>query len=365
MPLQGKGMYIWRIANCQNGDANAIASLAKQADFSHVLIKIADGPGSFNIDLESGIDLAPPVAQALRSRGIQVYGWHYIYGNDPLGEANKAIQRLDQLDLDGYVIDAEGEFKQPGKAEAARKFMDRLRSALPSLPVAFCSYRFPSFHPQIPWREFLEKCDYNMPQVYWQSSHNPGEQLVRSVREFQAMSPSRPIIPVGSAYKSGAWAPTPAEMQEFLQTAQSLNLSAANFWEWANTRTHLPAVWDAIRDYPWSTVPPPQDITQQLVAAYNTHDPDRVTSLYTPTAVHITAARTVQGSAAIRTWYQSLFNELLPNATFTHTGYTGTASSRHFTWTATSNAGSVRNGNDTIGLLNGKISYHYTFFTVS
>jgi hypothetical protein len=365
MALQGKGIFIWKIAACENGDPNAIAALAQQANLSHVLLKIADGVGSYNFDYDHGIDLLPPVVQALHARGIQVWGWHYVYGNDPVGEANKAIQRLGQLNLDGYAIDAEGEYKEPGKQDAARKYIDLLRSAYPSLPISLCSYRFPSYHPQLPWKVFLEKCDYNMPQVYWQSSHNPGEQLNRTVSEFQAMTPYRPILPVGSAYISGTWSPSKAEIQEFLQTAQKLNLAAASFWEWSNCRKYIPEIWDVIRDYPWSGIPPVQDISQQFIAALNSRDPGKVINFYSPTAIHVTSARTIQGATAIRAWYQSLFSQILPDARFTLTGFTGAGESRHFSWTATSNTGAVQNGNDTFGLLNGKIVYHYTFFSVS
>jgi len=364
MALQGKGYFIWKIPYAENGDVSAIVNLAQQARFSHVLVKIADGVSSYNID-DHGIDLVPPLVQALRARGIQVYGWHFCYGDNPLGEADKAIQRVQQLNLNGYVIDAEGNYKQPGKDVAAARFMERLRAGLPNTPIALCSYRYPSYHPQLPWKEFLEKCDYNMPQVYWEQSHNPAEQLSRSVREFQAMVPFRPIIPVGAAYRRGSWAATVADLMEFLQTAQSLNLTAANFWEWGHTRTYLPDVWDAIRDFPWSTTPLPQDITVRYINALNSHDINRITNLYTPSAVHVNAARTVQGAAAIRTWYQTLFNQILPNSHFTHTGFSGSGNSRHFTWSATSNAGKVNNGSDTIGLISGKIAYHYTFFTVT
>jgi hypothetical protein len=364
LALQGKGFFIWKIPNAEGGEPNAIANLAKESGFSHVIVKIADGTGPFNVDNRLGVDLVPPVVAALHARGLQAWGWHYIYGEDPMGEANRAIQRVNGLNLDGYVIDAEGEFKRPGKDDAARKFMERLRAGLPNLPIALCSYRYPSYHPLLPWKIFLEKCDLNMPQMYWLNAHNPGEQLTRSVREFQAMTPYRPIIPVGSAFKSGSWAPTPAEIQEFLKTAQNLNLTAANFWEWGHTRTYLPQLWQAVSAYPWSTTPPPADITQQFVKALNSHDPGQVVNFYAPTAVHVNSARTIQGTAAIRSWYASLFTQLLPNARFTLTSYTGTNSSRHFKWTATSSAGSVQDGNDTIGLVNGKISYHYTFFTI-
>ena len=117
MALQGKGFFIWKIRSCENGDANAIASLAQAAQMSHILVKIADTIYSYNLD--SGVDKIPPLVQSLRARNIQVWGWHYVKGDNPIGEANKAIERVHQLNLDGYVIDAEAEYKQPGKAEAA------------------------------------------------------------------------------------------------------------------------------------------------------------------------------------------------------------------------------------------------------
>lgn len=366
MTLEGKGFFIWQIANCENGDVNVIASLAQDARLSHVLIKIADTIYSYNIT--NGVDRVPPLVQALRARGIQVWGWHYVHGNDPLGEARKAIERVQGLQLDGYVIDAEAEYKEPGKATAATKFMSSLRAGLPSTPIALSSYRYPSYHPQLPWRQFLDGCDFNMPQVYWMQAHNAGDQLIRSVREFQGMTPYRPVIPTGAAFMEGGWKPTSAEVLEFLQTAQSLNLSAANFYIWdscSSAATGLGDVWNTIRDYPWAPATLPSDITIRYIDALNTHNPDTVVELYNPTAVHVTAARTIQGTTAIRAWYQSLFTQLLPNAKFTLTGYSGSGSSRHFTWTAAGTQGKVENGNDTLGLVNEKISYHYSFFTIT
>lgn len=363
MTLQGKGNFIWKILECEGGNVNAIASLSKEAGFTHLLIKIADGVYSYN--MPSSGDLVPPLVRALHSKGIQAWGWQYLYGNNPTGEADRAIQRLRQTGVDGFVLDVEVEYKEPGKSKAATLYMDRLRAAYPNLPLGLSSYRFPSYHPQVPWRQFLEGCDYNMPQVYWQMAHNPGAQLRRSVQEFQALVPFRPIIPTGAAYVSGSWSPTPAEVTEFLQTCRELNLSAANFWEWSNTRRFLPEVWNAIRDYDWGAAPQPEDISQKLIKALNTRDPAQVVALYTGNAVHVNAARTVQGLAAIRTWYQYLFTQLLPQGAFTLTGFSGVGSSRHFTWTAVANTGQVQNGNDTLGILDGKIAYHYTYFTIT
>ena len=103
MSLQGKGFFLWKIKNCEGGNADRIAKKAKKAGLSHVLIKIANGIYSYNYDWNLKIDLVSPVVKALRSKGIQVWGWHYVYGNQPLSEARIAVRRIQELDLDGYL----------------------------------------------------------------------------------------------------------------------------------------------------------------------------------------------------------------------------------------------------------------------
>ena len=365
MTLQGKGFFIWKVRDCERGSPEGIAAAARAARFTHVLIKIADGNYTFNVDPKTRVDLVPPVVAALRASGIQVWGWHYVYGQDPLGEARIAIQRVQQLNLDGYVIDAEIEYRQAGRAAAARRFMSELRRALPNLPFALSSFRFPTYHPQLPWREFLEYCDYNMPQVYWEEAHNPGAQLERCVREFNNMAFMRPVMPTGPIYRTATWSPTTTDTQEFLQKAKDLNLSSVNFFTWDYKNTSLKALWDVIASYQWTPPPAPQkDVAELFIEALNTRDPVRVTGLFRPDAVHITAAHTAAGSAAIQNWYGNFFGQVLPNATFRLTGFSGTSSTRHLNWTATSPSGSIKNGSDTIGCLDGKIIYHYTSFKI-
>jgi hypothetical protein len=366
MTLAGKGCFIWRVKDCEAGDPNAIASVATEANFSHVLVKIADGTFTYNFDWDQNVDLVLPVAQALKAHEIQVWGWHYVYGESPVGEARKAIQRIEELNLDGYVIDAEAHYKDPEKKDAARRFMRELRRNLPNFPIALTSYRFPSYHPQLPWREFLEKCDLNLPQIYWEFSHNPEIQLARSLREFQDLTPFRPVIPVGPAYRRGNWLPSPTEITNFMETARTLNLKAANFWEWSRVRKpELADLWETIRDFPWSGGTVPSDIVDRYFAFLNEKDPHKVANIYAPTAAHVTSNQTISGLEAIRGWYQSLFNTTVPNATFTLTSSSGSGNTRNFTWTATSDYGEIENGNDVFGLLDGKVVYHYTFFSIT
>lgn len=369
MALEGKGFFIWKINNCEMGDPQLIASEAQEAGLSHILIKIANGIYTYNYDWTQMIDLVPPVAQALKNHGIQVWGWHYVYGDDPINEARIAITRVSDLGLDGYVIDAESEYKESGKTTAAKQFMSELRSGFGnSIPIALSSYRYPTLHP-IPWSAFLEKCDYTMPQVYWMEAHNPGAQLERTVREYENLEYHPPMIPVGAAFTEWGWAPTSSEILEFLDTARALNLSAANFWEWYNCREVLTPsheIWDLIGNYDWGTgFEPPKDITEQYINALNTHDVDKVVDLYNDQAVHVTSARTIFGKPAIRAWYETFFNHLLPNGTFQRTGFAGEGPSRYFTWVCQTETTDVRDGADTLGLSDGNISYHYTYFTVN
>jgi len=371
MAVEGKGFFIWRINACEGGDPYKIALEANRAGFSYVLIKIANGIYTYNHDFDLDIDLVPPVVQALKSMGIQVWGWHYVYGNDPIPEANIAVRRVKELNLDGYVIDAEGEYKESGKKTAARYFMDELKSGLGnSVPIGLSSYRYPSLHP-IPWNEFLEKCDYSMPQVYWMDSHNPGAQLERTINEFDSPSIQYhpPIQPVGAAFTEYGWTPTIGEVYEFMDTAWEFNLKGVSFWEWHHCREVVKPeleMWEAITNYEWGSGNPQlKDITEIYIDTLNSHDVQKIIKLYDDRAVHVTAKKTIFGKDQITRWYEKYINELLPNALFVGTGHSGNGNTRHFTWSAQSDFVNVSDGNDTFGLYKGKVIYHYSYFNIS
>ena len=362
MSLQGKGFMIWKVRDCESGNVASIASEALQSGLTHVMIKIADGTSSYNID--SGVDKALALVNQLHAVGIEAWGWHYVYGYDPTGEAQKAVSRVQELNLDGYIIDAEVEYKLPGRDEDATTFMNVLRASLPNLPVGLTSFRFPTIHAEFPWEEFLEKCNYNMPQVYWIYADNPGEQLQRSYNEFLAISPNRPIVPIGPMFNYGDWKPTTGETTEFLNKAKELNMPAASFFTW-DYRYLFEDVWDTIGAFSWDGTTPEPEMPQKIINALNSHDPDQLTALYNSDAVHITAAQTVQGTVAIRQWYYNFLNFTLPNATFIISSSSGSTNSKRFTWQAATQSGQIANGNDTIGILNNKIIYHYSYFTIS
>jgi len=366
MEIIGKGFYIWQIDQCENGQIDAIANVAYQSGLSYVMIKIANGMLAYNYDDVKKADLAGPLVAALHTKGIKAWGWHYVYGYNPEGEAKIAINRIQETGVDGFIINAEGPYKESGSG-AALRYMKALRASINNIPLALSSYRYPSLHPQLPWVEFLDRVDYNMPQVYWVDSHNPGAQLERCVKEFKALNPYRAIIPSGAAYKWSGWTPTQQDEIEFMNMALTLNIPSVNFWDWQHCRRDLPQHWEVIKSFPWPTgpLPAPADITERYIAALNTHDVNKVIALYDAASVHVTSERTIQGTNSLKAWYTDLFQNRLPNAVFTLTGALISGNSRHFNWTATSTKGKVTNGNDTIGLISDKIGYHYSFYTIT
>lgn len=367
MKLMGKGYYLWQLPYCDQGDPVAIAARAKAAGLSHAMIKIADGSTwPYNYDFDRDLDLIPPVRKSLREAGVSVWGWHYVRGDDPYNEAQLAIKRILELDLEGYVIDAEGEYRTKKKRAAASRFMEEMRKALPDLTIALSTYRYPRSHRDFPFDEFMALCDLSMPQVYFEQMHNPEEQLERTVEQYMALTHARPVIPTAPTYARGDWRPSPHEIHRFFQKAQDLELTAANAWSWDfATRHQYLDLWNAVAEFPWPVEPSVADMPERLLGRLNEGDASLVAGLYKKNAAHVTGDRTIVGRSAIQEWYRTFLSNILQNGKFEVTGKSGSGRTRQFMWRATSNSGKVLDGNDTLGLIDGRIQYHYTYFNVT
>ena len=355
---QGKGIFLWQILRVAGGDAYKIAKQAAAGKLTHVVIKVADGKYSYNYS--GGADLVPPVVAELRARGIQPWGWQYIYGNDPEEEAQKAVARVKQLGLDGFVVNAEVQFKARGMDLVARKYMQELRRGLSQLPIGLSTFRYPSVHNGFPFSVFLEYCDLNFPQVYWVSAFNPAQQLQKSYREYQSIRPWRTFIPTGAAYAEGNWSATPEQVVAFLRAARELQLPAANFWEWHTAYTNS-ALWRAVQNFNWPagvsdtppttsppitpapttpapTPAPDPDIEARFIAAMNSGDANKVALLYEKTNskhIHKIHPRQVhQGRQAIYAWYKQLLTQDMPFARFSITNVSIDGENHYLRWRA-------------------------------
>lgn len=263
--LTGKGLYIWKLKDCEGGNLAQMVSEASAAGVSHVLVKILDGTWYYNLrpyydsagNLQWADDLLPPMVEAFHSVGIQVWGWQYIYLENPALEGQRAVQRVSDLGLDGFVIDAEKEVKgQPAKSQTYVDNLTKYNGGV-EVPVAFSSYRYPTLHPEIPYKTFLKVSQYIMPQMYWEGAHNPGSQLTRCVSDYVKLS-NLPMIPTGSAYRRGAWQCTPADLVDFMDAAKMFGLPGVNFWVWNDSQIRaIPGLWGAFAGYQWGNPQPP------------------------------------------------------------------------------------------------------------
>ncbi len=255
--LTGKGFFIWKIPYCEGGNVFSIVEQAVQLQLSHVLIKAVNGGYFYNV--VNGRDLVPDLVTALRDAGIQVWLWQYVFGDNPASEAIAAIERIQQLQPDGFVVNAEVEYKnRPNQATA---YMKALRAGVGNdLLIALSTYRWPSFHPEFPFTQFMEKCDFGMPQVYWMQAHNPRSQLVRTLTEYKQFN--KPVFPTGACFREHGWQPTATDVSEFLQACKDLSLQGCNFWEWGTARLYVQDGWEVIRSTAWANTPgiPPAPI---------------------------------------------------------------------------------------------------------
>lgn len=363
MNLQGKGFYTFILPEVEGGDPAKIVSEAQQAGLSHVLVKIADGTRPFGFTGSN--DHTLPVVKALQEAGIQAWGWHYVYGSDPQGEAAIAVKRVRELGLDGYIVDAEAEYKN--KRQAAITYMAALRADLPDLPIALSSFRFPNYHPELPWAEFLEKCDLHMPQVYWEQAHNVDWQLRESKKQCDALPNARPYIPTGAAYGTPGWDPTVEDVRTFMDTAKDLGLEAVNFFQWDYCRKHLPTLWTAIAEYAWPFTPPAEDLplppsdsfTSLYITALSQRDLPLLQNLYKPGSVHVRDGKALNTPAGIRQGYIEFFAKLPPGSALGFTFFEVSGDKATAEWTAIG-PGKIVKIKETIVLSGKKISRQET-----
>ncbi len=266
-PLQGKGYYVWRVADCEAGDAAAIAAKAQAAGLTHVLIKIAHGPEPYRYNISTANDRVGPLVSALRALGneFQVWGWQYTFGDDPEGDARIAVALTQQYKLDGFVINAETEYKRADGAVRATRYTQTLRQDLQAanlsdLPVALSTYRYPSYHAEFPWSVFFAACTLMMPQVYWvaRSTPDPAANLQRCLQEYRAKGWAGPIVPTGAAYdewqyeddgSKWLWSTQPDQIAAFMPAVRAADLPAVNFWCWDQAG---PERWQTVSDFQWN-----------------------------------------------------------------------------------------------------------------
>jgi hypothetical protein len=249
----GKGVYIWQPGTIEDGNPQAIAARLNLAGVQSAVLKICDG-----FKLITGLE---PLFQALRNENIRVGAWGYSYLNRaPLQEAHVVADACHRYSPEFYLIDVEAEVE--GNYGGARMFMNELRPITAGLPLGLNSFWNVRMHPTFPWLVFLNKVDFVCPQVYWRGV-DPVGKLRQSQQDFSniAGAPDVPMpIVAGDMFVDIGVEPTPEQVTEFLQAADSDPfIHGVLMWAADDTQTS-PELWQAFSVYQWKqggkTLPP-------------------------------------------------------------------------------------------------------------
>lgn len=202
-------------------DITAVVKKAQANNVNYLMPKFADGREPRQ---HEAITKFIPACHAA---GIEVWGWPYIYGNAPAGEAETTAKWYSVLGFDGLVIDAEQEYKN--HTSNAKQFTQRLRLLLPDDPIGLSSYGIPSLHTEFPWAEFMAGMDFIMPQVYYSSfGMTPKEALARSLDDCRKFK--KQVIVTGGDTDDNNF--DTEGMEEFIKWAETWHTNGVNWWHW-------------------------------------------------------------------------------------------------------------------------------------
>ena len=171
--------------------------------------------------------------------------WGYCYGDDPAGEAQRAIETAGYGEADLLVLDVEAEFK--GRAQAAEELCVPIRQALgPEYPLYFSSFAIARYHRTFPFEAFRRYCTGAVPQVYWNAFRWPIEDALSTTYEDYAAMGIVPdsIFPAGGLYEEGLVRyPPPEEVHSFIRDAAGRGSAGVSFWSYEHLSEEM---WQAV-----------------------------------------------------------------------------------------------------------------------
>jgi len=207
----GKGIWIWKLWEVENGDVSKIIQKLNSANVNWVTIKCGDSDSFW-----TKTELTPEKINQFHDAGIKVFGWHFVYSYDyweipDVSEADVSNRILDIPGIDGLIINAEGDYEGPDKGPIAEQYLIEIRNKHPSSFIAYSSFARVDGHEWFPWLEFGRYSDVNMPQAYWQMRPTTPEEELRLMKEqFDKWhkiwedggfgDSVKPIIPVGQGW---------------------------------------------------------------------------------------------------------------------------------------------------------------------
>jgi Putative peptidoglycan binding domain len=242
--FEGQGMWIWYVSQSDGGNLASIVAQAHAADVTTLFIKSSDGSSNY------WSQFSPELVQTLHANGLKACAWQYVYGTNPVGEAEMGARAV-AAGADCLVIDAEGEYE--GRYGAAQTYIEDLRAKIgPSYPLGLASFPYVYDHTSFPYSVFLgpNGAQFNAPQMYWKDIGNSVDTVYANTFIANRVY-GRPIFPLGQTYEK----PSPEELVRFREEAPLYGATGVSFWDFQETPASL---WSALATplAPLTTVTP-------------------------------------------------------------------------------------------------------------
>ena len=224
--FEGQGMWIWYVDKSSGGSVASIVAQAHAADVTTLFIKSSDGPSNY------WSQFSPQLVAELHANGLKVCAWQFVYGSDPVGEANLGAEAVAD-GADCLVIDAESEYE--GRYAAAQTYIDDLRAKIgPDYPLGLACFPYVFDHPSFPYSVFLgpDGAQYNVPQMYWKDIGQSVDTVYANTYIANRVY-GRPIFPLGQTYGGVS----SAELLRFREEAVDYGSPGISFWDWQESAT--------------------------------------------------------------------------------------------------------------------------------
>jgi hypothetical protein len=255
----GQGMWIWYMSASDGGSVASIAAQAHAAGVTTLFVKSSDGPTNY------WSQFSPQLVAELHANGLKVCAWQFVYGNEPIGEADLGAEAVTN-GAECLVIDAEGEYE--GHYAAAQRYIETLRAKIgPSYPLGLASFPYVNYHPSFPYSVFLgpNGAQFNVPQMYWHDIGTSVAQVYVNTFE-QNLIYGRPILPLGQTY--GGVSAT--ELVDFRSLTSAYGAGGNSFWDWQESSA---TDWAALSAPLNTTLTVPQpELTSPLLKEGNKSD---------------------------------------------------------------------------------------------
>lgn len=231
-PLARRGMWIWYVSSSNGGSLSSIISSAHRHGVTTLMIKSGDGSGAWS-------QFNSQFVSALHAHGLRACAWQYVYGDDPVGEAQVGAAAV-RAGADCLLIDAEGQYE--GKYVHAQSYIKELRKLIGGrFPVGLAGLPYVDYHPSFPYSVFLGPggAQYNVPQMYWTAIQTTVDDVFQHTYTYNRPY-GRTIAPLGDISSSA----TPTnEILRFRQLSRSYGAPGVSWWDWQDASAQS---WRAI-----------------------------------------------------------------------------------------------------------------------